>query len=758
MVAFRSGKGKASISLLKERSGSVNKYLVRALAACVLLVASVANTAVAAQPGFGIDGLMVTKFDNFPNAAGRDIRIDHAGRIVVSGVVGERDVMISAEQFGLARYLPNGVLDRTFGVAGRAISDFGGSGVHPENGLRIDNQHRLVVAGGATNVVSGQNSFSLARFNSNGIKDITFGVDGKVSTVFPDSSFNSAKDLVITNGGVLAVGETDLGPQEFALVNYLPDGNLNAAFGSSGLIATIFSSHPDWSEISAVATDVRGRFVVAGQVIERGVSAFAVARYLADGTLDKSFNDSGLVVINFDQVSQANGVAIDAYGRIVVVGNALMTGRVLIEGSCQGFAVARLGPDGRLDASFGNNGGVVTQFPNESGCAHDVAIDRRGRIVVAGFAVLNGRQHFAAARYDANGDLDRSFGVGGTVTTAFPSQVLSQAHAVTIDRQGRIFLAGQMNDGRSTTFFAVACYNDNGFPCRDLPYEYTAKLVCGQQQDTRELRLARGVYATTVNIHNPHTQPVRFFKKLALSVPSPKGQAAGQVLPIAEERLFYGEAVASDCEGLRRRLFPGGFPGGYIEGYTVIQSPSSLDVTAVYSTAALDDTGMPGRHSGINVERIPERLLSADIEVQKNAELVQFQLADSLNLHTVLYTLQATNRGPSAASNVQLFDELALQSTNAIATIEILEAPIDLPSAAQIVNIIEATPTASLQVSLGDLASGETKSVRFWALIGTYATAAPASAHVRNTVTISSDVGDVDLRNNSATLETVLIP
>jgi Beta-propeller repeat len=137
-------------------------------------------------------------------------------------------------------------------------------------------------------------------------------------------------------------------------------------------------------------------------------------------------------------------------------------------------------------------------------------------------------------------------------------------------------------------------------------FEYAAKILCGVQKDPRDMRLARGFYATAINIHNPNTSDVKFFKKLALTFP-PAGQRPGKVVPISEDKLGPDEALEVDCEDLQKRLFPGGFPEPYIKGFVVIQSPESLDVTAVYTTATLDKKGQAADHSSIEVEQIRER-------------------------------------------------------------------------------------------------------------------------------------------------------
>ena len=138
-------------------------------------------------------------------------------------------------------------------------------------------------------------------------------------------------------------------------------------------------------------------------------------------------------------------------------------------------------------------------------------------------------------------------------------------------------------------------------------FEYAAKLVCGVQRDPDTMRLARGFYATTINVRNPGPSPVGFCKELALTYP-PGDQRPGKVQPIAEDQLGPGQALAADCDDIRRRVFDDSFPEPYIEGFVVIRSPRSLDVTAVYTTAALNAKGGVGDHSSIHVEPVHERL------------------------------------------------------------------------------------------------------------------------------------------------------
>jgi hypothetical protein len=142
-------------------------------------------------------------------------------------------------------------------------------------------------------------------------------------------------------------------------------------------------------------------------------------------------------------------------------------------------------------------------------------------------------------------------------------------------------------------------------------YDYAAKLICGLLEDPE--RGAPGVYKTTINIHNPWQRDVQFVKKLALTFPRkpppegqpPKEQTPGREVIRFEERPVLGadEAMALDCVEFSRRVFGPPPAVGFLEGFVVIHSPASLDVTAVYTV-----TGPDRRQPSIDVEQIRERV------------------------------------------------------------------------------------------------------------------------------------------------------
>ena len=210
-------------------------------------------------------------------------------------------------------------------------------------------------------------------------------------------------------------------------------GDLDPSFGDGGKVKTGFENCR--CRAQSVAIDARGRIVAVGGGAERGAD-FALARYEPNGKPDPSFSGDGRVTTDFFGGSDsARSVAIDSHGRVVAAGYWCE-----LAGCDWNLALARYDHDGSLDGSFGRGGRVrsgLTFAPRA------VAIDSRDRIVVAGSSAARGEARFALARYKPNGTLDRSFGSDGVVTTSMgPPNRTDFANSVAIDRRGRIVAAG----------------------------------------------------------------------------------------------------------------------------------------------------------------------------------------------------------------------------------------------------------------------------------------------------------------------------
>ena len=132
-------------------------------------------------------------------------------------------------------------------------------------------------------------------------------------------------------------------------------------------------------------------------------------------------------------------------------------------------ALARYLPDGRLDRSFDRDGRVLSGFPGSGELPRAAALQKDGKLVVAGLSDLGSSNSFALARYRPNGSLDRSFGSPGTVLprgwviTDFGAGQTGEVIGVAIQKDGKIVAAGFTEHGTEVDF-ALARYQKNGRP------------------------------------------------------------------------------------------------------------------------------------------------------------------------------------------------------------------------------------------------------------------------------------------------------
>jgi uncharacterized delta-60 repeat protein len=174
----------------------------------LLLVPSVALAAAGDLDNtFGGDGRVVTAFAG--DATGIAVAVQADGKIVVAGRV--------AQKFALTRYTTSGALDPTFGGDGRVVTGFAGDAF--ASGVAIPTDGRIVAAGRLTPFRGDGSKFALARYNTSGAPDPTFGGDGKVTTGF-DPRGASANGVAIQADGKIVVAGTHF-PRKFALARYL---------------------------------------------------------------------------------------------------------------------------------------------------------------------------------------------------------------------------------------------------------------------------------------------------------------------------------------------------------------------------------------------------------------------------------------------------------------------------------------------------------------------------------------------------------
>ncbi|MBC8108147.1 MAG: hypothetical protein H7Z14_16295 [Anaerolineae bacterium] len=379
--------------------------------------------------------------------SGDSVAIDSSNRIVIGGMM--------QNEFSVIRVGTDGTLDSSFSGDGRAsvsfTPDFSGNLV-PRASIAIGPSGRISLTGNSATEYYAAD-FIAARFNSDGSPDSTFNFGGTTTTDFNGEFDSSYAVAVDSSGRTIVVGSTsssfsEMRDSRIAIARFDARGDLDHLFINGGKTTTVLAG-PSNDEGQATLIQSDGKILVAGNRTSGNTTLdLAITRYNTDGSLDATFGVGGKATFGFTQGYNAS-MALDLSGRILIEYSASDGGGGL------NFAVTRLNTNGSVDTTFGTNGTVTIDFGAYDG-SNAVAVDRNGRIVIAGDSIVGQAHNFAVARLNSNGTLDTSFSDDGKATLSL-GQWNAGASALAIDSQNRIVLAGT-SDGD----FAVVRYNTNG--------------------------------------------------------------------------------------------------------------------------------------------------------------------------------------------------------------------------------------------------------------------------------------------------------
>ncbi len=232
-----------------------------------------------------------------------------------------------------------------------------------------------------------------------------------------------------------------------------PPGQLDTTFGTNGMVITQVTPNAVPSYVNGVAIQTDGKIVTVGFGLTATDNAFTVVRYNQNGSLDSTFNGTG---ISTAVVGTPNAVAIQTDGKIIVVGHNANPANL-------DFRVVRFNANGTLDAAFDGDGEVTTPIGDGYDVAYAVAIQTDGKIVVSGRSDSNPVfvTSFAIVRYNTNGSLDTTFDSDGIVITPGPGNAITDSLAIQTD--GKIVIAHNLYSG-SAYVLSVLRYNGDGSP------------------------------------------------------------------------------------------------------------------------------------------------------------------------------------------------------------------------------------------------------------------------------------------------------
>lgn len=291
---------------------------------------------------YGNNGVVITSFNSAVSGI-YSLALQGDGKIVAGG---RNYTNNSHYDFALARYNPDGSLDTSFGANGLVITTF--ADIHKYRiGRTRDGIYSIALQADGKIVAGGRafNNFALARYNTDGSIDNTFGTNGQILTSFGTDDDFLHSLIVQPDQKIVAGGRTHPKGYIFALARYNTDGSLDDTFGNNGQVTTDFQDGSGDDEIWALTLDATNRIVAAGQA---GTN-FALARYSGvDGSLD---TDMGLVVTDLGSASTGIYALCMQPNQQIVAGGMEDTDFVLV----------RYRNDGTIDPTFGDLVQVIEQ-------------------------------------------------------------------------------------------------------------------------------------------------------------------------------------------------------------------------------------------------------------------------------------------------------------------------------------------------------------------------------------------------------------
>jgi len=369
-----------------------------------------------------------------------------------------------------------GSLDTTFGTGGTATTTFSGQTVTPIGAVQQSNGDIVVISQFDFQSDAGT-GVGVTRYTLAGKLDTTFGTEGSTFTTFPNIIFQALWFAVQSNGAIVVGGGTAPSDstlpganQGFGLVRFTASGALDSTFGTNGLVNTPIG--PRTANPGSFLLQPNGQIVMAGLEGGNGEKStnpdaipnmVAVARYDTNGSLDTTFGSGGVALLNNASTLQgANQLALLTNGDYLVVSTAFggpvtaqLSSTGVLQSSVTGGTIVNTTPTsfGELDSDtlFQPNGGFIiiqaTGNPNRAlsimgqrfsetavldptfSSAHftfggerrsapnGIALQSNGQILVGGSVSGASPISGGLARLHANGELDTTFGNGGTLTT-----------------------------------------------------------------------------------------------------------------------------------------------------------------------------------------------------------------------------------------------------------------------------------------------------------------------------------------------------
>ena len=456
---------------------SIKKY---SQSLCLVLCCLWAGVALAGEldPTFGVDGRVSLEFGPHGDRA-LAILVDDQGRVVLGG----SSMLDNSLACSLIRLLPDGQPDTELNGEGTVILDLA-DGDDEILALAQSPDGDIVAGGYAYN---GQDrDFLLLRFHDDGTLDETFGDQGVVIEPIGNSDDEITAVQVLANGKILVAGNAaGTGGRALALARYNSDGSADTSFGDAGVSLTGVGRDV---LAQGMVVDEEGRIIVSGSYSDGSTTRVMLAAFDENGAVDSGFGQNGVATPGgSDAMTEGYGLYLAADSTLYVAGSmgreperdaALFAftheGAPLSEFGDQGLLVTEVGPEDDVLYSLAGNGESLyaSGFTTVNGDREFLLIsyDRPAPSAVSAVSLPPGKSaRFHIGELQVEESL-QEYEPGGAETgesllpaammTSFGGQE-SVSYGLAIQKDGKVLSVGTAGDSE-TTSAVVARYDTTG--------------------------------------------------------------------------------------------------------------------------------------------------------------------------------------------------------------------------------------------------------------------------------------------------------
>jgi uncharacterized delta-60 repeat protein len=400
--------------------------------------------------------------------------------------------------FMLTRYNSSGSLDISFDLDGKLTTDFAGD---PDFGgfIAIQNDGKIILTGSSGPFPN--YSFSCIRYHSNGSLDNSFDGDGKV--IVPIGTQNETKAVQIQPDGKIVLGGTS--DSTFTLIRFNTDGSLDNSFDSDGILTTSVGTSS--SGATSMCLQLDGKILLAGICRDGITNDLAVVRYNTNGSIDNTFDVDGIFKYDIGGYNDyCSSVKVQSDGKIILGGQSY-------NGVDWDMTLLRLNVDGTLDNTFDGDGIALTNLAGSNEDALSLLIQNNGKIILSGYTDSSGTSDFLIARHNTNGSPDNTFAGDGKLIIDFgaTSDRLT-CSALQID--GKIIVGGYISNGTGYDF-ALARINGDVVGVQEIDPGNSFALFPNPTNGELNLMFQNFVQNTEVNIINTSGKVISRYSNLS---------------------------------------------------------------------------------------------------------------------------------------------------------------------------------------------------------------------------------------------------